>query len=185
MVLFLLSACSGYTLRGNTRPFFAEHQIRTLYVEPVKNNSYKAGVEITLYNALRKRIAEGGYVRIVDRPELADATMKASVQDASYAPAGITTAELITPLNTGKEGVQVASSYSVNLKVRFNLVQNNPPRNLWGDELARIKSFQATNYIGSLGSTSAIINESQFERTIADLSVSIVTDAEESINSIF
>jgi hypothetical protein len=39
--------------------------------------------------------------------------------------------------------------------------------------------------MGTLGSTSALINEGEFERTLSDLSVNIATDAEESINSIF
>lgn len=184
LLISFLPAC-GYNLRGNTRPFFTDHQIHTIYVQPIKNNSYKAGIEITVYNALRKRIAEGGYVRIVDQPDLADASMVCSVQDASYAPAGITTAEQVQPLNAGKSDVQVASSYNVNLQVKFALYQNHPSHSLWADELIRSKSFQATTYVGALGTTSALINESDFERTLSDLSVSIVTDAEESINSIF
>lgn len=184
LLLTLLPAC-GYNLRGNTRPFFSEHQIHTLFVQPVKNNSYKAGVEVTLFNALRKRIAEGGYVRIVDKADQADAVMKASVEDASYSPGAPTTADQIAPLLAGKKEVQVAKTYNVNLRVSFSFVQVHPDKLLWGDQLSRTKSFEASTYIGARGSTSALINESEFERTLADLSVSIVTDAEESINSIF
>jgi hypothetical protein len=178
-----LNGC-GYNLRGNTRPFFDEHQIRTLYVAPVRNNSYKAGIEITVYNALRKRIAQGGYVRFVDSAKDADAQMIAQVNDASYVPAGITRADQIAPLGSGPDTVQIASSYNVNLRVNFQLLDRNQ-KVLWGNDLARAKSFPASTYFGALGSTSALINESEFERTLNDLSVSIVADAEESINSIF
>lgn len=173
----------GYTLRGNTRPFFDRNQIRTLYVAPVKNNSYKAGVEITVYNALRKRFAQGNYVRLVDVPRMADAEIIASVSDASYAPLAITRADQISPIGTGPDNVQIASSYNVILRVKFEL--KGREKVLWGDELSRSKSFQAATYMGALGSTSALINEGEFEKTLNDLSISLVTDAEESINTLF
>ncbi len=186
-VLFLafgLSSC-GYTLRGSSRPFFAKHGIKVLYVPPVKNQSYKAGAEITLYNALRKKMAQGGYVSVIGDANLADATLSAIVMDASYVPAAITTADQIAPLGSGPNSVQIASSYDVTLKVVFILSENKTGKTLWRDVLRREKTFAATTYIGPLGSTSALINDSDFERTLTDLSVGICEDAEELINSIF
>ncbi len=180
----LIGAC-GYTLRGNTREFFNQNGIRTLYVTPVKNLSYKPGVEIVIYNALRKRIAQGGYVRIVDQPGLADAEIEAKVLDASYAPSGITTADQIAPVQTGPSNVQIASAYAVNLSVAFELFQSGSRKRLWGDTVARQKTFTASTYLGALGSTSALINEGDFERSVGELAVSLVTDAEESMNSVF
>lgn len=174
----------GYTLRGNTRPFFEVKGIRTLYVAPSKNNSFKAGVEITVYNALRKRIAQGGYVRLVDDPKRADARIEATVQDASYTPSAITRADQLTPLETGPDNVQVATSYNVRLTILFNLLDKENV-SLWTSELGRNKSFAATTYIGDLGNTSGLINESEFERALGDLSAILVSDAEESINTLF
>jgi len=173
----------GYTLRGNTRPFFEQNEIHTLYVAPVKNNSYKAGIEITVYNALRKRFAQGGYVRLVDSPVMADAEMDAWVIDASYTPAAITRADQIAPQGVGPDNVQIASTYNVNLSVKFTLKGRG--KELWSNELSRAKTFAATTYMGALGSTSALINESEFEQTLNELSTSLVTDAEESINTLF
>ena len=184
LLAFGLSSC-GYTLRGSSRPFFDRHGIKTLYVPPVKNQSYKAGAEITLYNALRKKMAQGGYVSVINDANLADATLSASVMDASYAPAAITTADQIAPLGSGPNTVQIASSYDVTLKVAFILTDNKTNKVLWRDVLRREKIFAATTYIGALGSTSALINDSDFERTLNDLSVGICEDAEELINSIF
>ena len=183
LVFFVSSGCA-YHLRGNTREFFDNHQIHSIFVTPVKNNSYKAGVEITLYNALRKRIAQGGYVRIVDRAEDADAQINASVQEAGYATYANTSADQISPIGLGPNTVYVASLYEARLKVRFEL-QDHLQKSLWADELLRSKRFAASTYFGAAGSTSALINESEFERTLYDLSVSIVTDAEESINTLF
>jgi hypothetical protein len=184
LLLTFLCSC-GYTLRGNTRYLFENHQIRTLFVAPVKNNSYKAGVDITVYNALRKRIAQGGYVRIVDSPKDADAEIRATVTRANYSPAGITTADQIAPVQTGPSNIQIASAYLVDLAISFDFVELRGKRSLWSGGLSRQKSFSASTYLGPLGTTSALINESEFERTLSELSVSVVMDAEESMNSAF
>jgi hypothetical protein len=175
----------GYTLRGNTRVFFDKNEIRTLYVAPVRNDSYKAGVEITVYNAIRKRIAQGGYVRIVDQKSLADGEIRATILNASYTPGGITTADQIAPVQTGPSNIQIASAYNVNLNISFEMENLKTKKILWTDSLTRQKSFSASTYLGALGTTSALINESDFERTLVDLSSGIVMDAEESMNSIF
>ena len=190
LTLLLLSGC-GYTLRGNTRFFFEKNGIHNLYIEPVKNDSYKAGVEITVYNALRKRIALGGYVRLVDKESLADAKFSATVTDANYAPGAITTGDTIPtgdpshPFNTALGNIQIAKTYNVYLQVRFKLEGAHPKQVLWTDEISRSGSFPGTVYLGPTGSTSALINESVYENQLEDLSASIVTDAEESINTIF
>lgn len=180
----LVGSGCGYTLRGNTRPYFENKGIRTLYVAPVKNNSFKPGVEIVVYNALRKRVAQGGYVRIVDSPQNADAQFIASVQQAQYLPFALTSVKDIGPTNNGPSSVQVASLYEATLQVQFELKDRSSAL-LWSEALTRTKRFAASTYFGAAGSTSAIINESEFERTLLDLSVSIVTDAEESVNTLF
>jgi len=180
----LLTSC-GYTLRGNSRVFFDSNQIRSLYVAPVKNNSFKAGVDIVVYNALRKRIAQGGYVRLVDQRDFADAELSALISDASYSPSGITTADQLAPLQSGPSNVQIASAYNVNLAIHFDLLLLKTKKVLWADSIGRQKSFSASTYLGALGTTSALINESDFERTIGELASGIVQDAEESMNSVF
>ncbi len=185
MAICLVFSGCGYTLRGNSRVFFDQNGIRTLYVAPVRNDSYKAGVEITVYNAIRKRIAQGGYVRIVDQRSLADGEIRATVLTATYSPAGITTADQLAPVQTGPSNIQIASAYNVNLSISFEMEVLRNKKILWRDSLARQKSFSASTYLGALGTTSALINESDFERTLGELSSGIVMDAEESMNSIF
>jgi len=173
-------------MRGDERPFFKLHDMHTLFVYPVQNNSYKAGVEITFYNALRKRFSQGGYIKIVDKAEQADALIAAVVQEAIYTPADTTTADKIANMgaNPGPGTVRIASSYQVSMKVQLTLTDKKQ-KSLWSDVVAKNKSFAASNYLGALGSTSALINEGEFERTLSDLAVGIATDAEESINTIF
>ena len=186
LILICISSGCGYHMRGAERPFFKLHDLHTLFVYPVQNNSYKAGVEITVYNAIRKRFSQGGYIKLVDKAELADASIAATVQAAEYAPLAVTTADKIASGGTlpGPGAIQIASSYQVNLSVKF-ILKDSKQKNLWTDVIAKNKSFAASNYLGTLGSTSALINEGEFERTLSDLSVGIATDAEESINTIF
>jgi hypothetical protein len=184
LFVFLSQGC-GYTLRGNSRVFFENNEIRTLYVAPVRNDSFKAGVEITVYNAIRKRIAQGGYVRIVDQKSQADGEIRATILNAMYTPAGITTADQLAPVQTGPSNVQIASAYNVNLNISFEMESLKTKKILWSDSFVRQKSFSASTYLGALGTTSALINESDFERTLGELSSGIVMDAEESMNSIF
>lgn len=181
LILPLVSSC-GYHMRGESRPFFEQNKIQRLYVSPVRNNSYKSGVEITVYNALRKRFSQGGYLKLVDQASLADAEFSSTVIDAKYVPQSLTTADKLAGL-VGPSSVQVATNYNASLKIQFIL--KTPVKTLWEDTIERTKIFAASNYIGPLGSTSALLNEGEFERTLNDLSLNVATDAEESINTIF
>jgi hypothetical protein len=185
LLLWGMAGC-GYHMRGADRPFFRSHGIQKIFVQPVLNNSFKAGVEITMYNAIRKRFAQGGYVKVVGSPEEADAWIEAKVLTANYSPQAITTADKLAfdGVSQGPATVQIASSYLVNLVVDFKL-RNRQQTVLWGDSVSRSKGFPASTYMGTLGSTSALINEGEFERTLQDLAVTVATDAEESINSLF
>jgi hypothetical protein len=168
LLTLLLSSGCGYQLRGNTRPFFEKNNIHNLYIEPVKNDSYKAGVEITVYNALRKRIALGGYVRIVDKESLSDAKFASTVTSANYAPSAITTGDTIPTGDSNNQfnpqlgNIQIAKSYSVSLKVKFTLTGQHPNKNLWADEISRSSTFPATIYLGPTGSTSALRSFCQY-----------------------
>ena len=178
----------GYHMRGEERPFFKKNGITTLYVFPVRNKSYKAGIEITVYNALRKRFSEGGYLRIVDQPENADASILATINTAEYGPMAITTVDKIAGAGSGNalgpSNVQIASSYNVGLSVNF-LLTSKQGKIIWSDTIGNNKSFAASNYLGTLGSTSALINEGEFERILTDLSETISANAEESINALY
>ena len=185
VVTTLVGGC-GYHMRGVDRPFFKSRDLKTLYVHPVLNNSYKAGVEISVYNAIRKRFAQGGYIRLVTSLSDADASIQATVLTASYSPQAVTTADKLAyvGVSKGPSTVQIASSYQVSLNVQFEMVDRSKKR-LWSDTVSRSKGFPASTYMGTLGTTSALINEGAFERTLQELSVVVATDAEESVNSIF
>jgi hypothetical protein len=180
--LLLLSGC-GYHLRGTDRLLFDQNQIRRLHVAPVRNDSYKAGVDILIYNAVRKRLASGGYVTLTEKAEDADAVLNTTVLGASYSPLSLTTSDQLAPLRTGPSFVQVATSYLVTLNCKFSLQKGD--KILWQNSVLRSKSFVAQTYLGILGTTSALINESEFERTLTTLADSVSVDADEMMNAVF
>lgn len=182
-ILLLFASSCGYGLRTNKRDFMLAHDIRVLHVPAVVNNSFKAGVDLTVYNALRRRIAMGGYVRITDNPNEADAILTTTVTDANYRPLAVGRADQLAPLDTGPGSVQVATSYVVTLSCSFQLTKNK--ESLWKDSFTRTKSFAASTFLGVLGSTSALINESEYERTLLGLADGIVMDADETMNALF
>ncbi len=184
LFVLILSGC-GYNLRGTERPFFEANGIKKVYIRPVRNDSYQPGIEIQVFNAIRKRLGAGGYVQIVDQESEANATLAAVVRTATMAPAGVTTADQILPLQTGPQNVQIATSYNASLTLGFELVRTYPSTSLWGGSFSRSQIFQASNFFGELGTTSALINRSQFETTLGTLSDQLVLDAEESLNSYF
>ena len=204
--LLMLSSC-GYNLRGDNRAFFEKYKIQKIYVAPAKNLTFKAGAEIIIYNALRKRIAQGGYVKIVSTPKEADAIMYEHVVEvgstplAAVSPPGMSSAATVEPGPTGALVVKPVSPYpgapgpsnvaqftslaQARLRVRFQIYrQGADGKSLWSQEFTQVKNYSNSVYLGAEGNTSALISASEFERALSDLSTLIVTDAEESVNSL-
>ena len=178
-----MSGC-GYGLRGQSRDFFEKRKIRNLYIPPVKNDSYKAGIEIIVYNQLRKRFAQWVYVKIVDDESRADARLNATVTQATTEPAATIRADQLAPVGEGPSNIEIAASYNVTLGIRFELISAESGV-LWQQQATRSKGFQAATFFGALGTTSALINESQSDTTLGELAVIVIQDAEESINTEF
>jgi hypothetical protein len=56
---------------------------------------------------------------------------------------------------------------------------------LWAQSFSRAKPFLAANQLDVPGTTSALINESEFDRALADLAVSMMDDLHESMLAMF
>jgi len=195
-----LASCS-YTLR-NTRdhsPILEAAGIHHIYVQPIVNNSYKAGAEIVIYNALIKKISAQGELHVVNHQSDADAILKGTVDSADYTIAASTAGSSLEPkgLGSGFQKYSVASIYNANLQCTFQLEPTEKTVNAlkakgskksqqsWGATFNRSKSFSASNALGVIGTTSAIINDSEFDRAVADLADSMMIDVNESLLGMF
>lgn len=180
--LLLMLGC-GYHLRETTHALRDQHGVQSIYVEPLKNSTYKAGVENHVYNALMRVVAAGGRIRLARTPEGADAILSGSVSRAEYAILAATTENALLPESIkGRISVQVATVYQASLACEFTLHRRSAEApSLWSSSFSRTKPFSAQNQLGTLGRTSALINESEFERALQDLTETMVADVHESM----
>ena len=180
--LIVASGC-GYHLRETTHALRDQYGVHSIYIEPLKNRTYKTGVENHLYNALMRVVSARGRIRLVRNAEEADAILSGSVSRAEYGVLASTTEEALLPKSIGgRKDVQVATVYQASLACDFSLRRRNSENSmLWSSNFSRAKPFAAQNQLGVLGRTSALINESEFERALQDLTENMVADVHESM----
>jgi hypothetical protein len=189
-----LTAC-GYTFQNAKNPLLEKEGIHKVYIEPITNESYKAGIENTVYNSLVRAIFSHHKVTLVSNRADADAILSGSVLTANYgmniqaAVAGLNPKDLAERLKLPSREFAVAQDYMATLGCSFSLVRAVPHRKkrtgLWASSFSRTKPFPGANQIDVPGTTSALINESEFERTLSELAKSMMDDVHESMLAMF
>lgn len=178
----------GYTLQGSYSRILDREGIRKVYIAPIVNNTYKSGVENQVYNALLRRLASNRWLELVRSPADADAVLQGVVSRAQYGTAAQTVADAL-PRPPGAEGdfsrIQVASLYQSTLECNFSLTRRNPPpgkqATVWSASFSRNQAFPGANQLGTLGTTSALINDSEFDRSLLEMAQAMSSDVRESI----
>mgnify|MGYP001574673287 CR=1 FL=1 len=98
-------------------------------------------------------------------------------------------ASVLEPAGRGDGTTYVASEYQASLTAAFALVRRRatPGKKpmIWTAPFSRLKRFPANNRLDVLGTTSALINESEFDRALGDLAESMMGDVHESMLSMF
>lgn len=179
--LGILSGC-GYALQTSKNPLLEKEGIKRIYVEPFLNHSFKAGVDQVVHNVLVKTLSSHRRVALVEHPEDADALLKGVVTSADYLPAELKGVPVT--------GVNVASDYSATLNCSFTLWRRRPVKGkrdvIWAATYVRgPKRFPGANQLDVLGTTSSLINETEFERVLGDLATSMMEDLHESMLAMF
>jgi len=185
----------GYVLRGSTGPLFEREGITRLYVEPLKNDTYKAGVENVIFSALTRKISARSNVVLTRRPEDADAVLSGSVTAAAYSVGARTTADQLAGADPADQdrnrqivvGTQYRASLSCSFRLEKRVVKeaSEAREKIWGSSFGRSKVYPGNNQMGVLGTTSALINDSEFDRALADLADSMMGDVYEAMVSVF
>jgi hypothetical protein len=189
------SGC-GYTLQNSRSPLTEKEGIRKVYVASLLNDTYKAGAEITVYNALLRTLSVHRRIVLVNRKDDADAELRGKVTLATYVPSAATSAVTLNPGNAlgaadPFANVQIATQYSATLNCSFFLVRTHPnlalkqKETVWSASFSRSEIFNASNQLGTQGDTSALINESEFDRAIGDLATAMMDDVHESMLAMF
>ncbi|MGK5083069.1 LPS assembly lipoprotein LptE [Bdellovibrionota bacterium FG-1] len=193
LVLGNLVGC-GYAFQGTKNELLTKEHVSTIYVKPLTNSTYQPGVENVVYNALVRILLAHGQVRVVNKPEQADAILSGSVGTAQYsvlAPTPVGTYG--QPINYGFGGpttslaeLPIASGYTASLGCSFALTRVKVlpgmiTASLWSGSFSKDKPFPGSNHIDVPGTTSALINASEFDRAVGELAVSMMEDVHESM----
>ena len=181
-----LLAC-GYSLQTSRSELVEREGIHKLYIRPVTNNTLRLGVENIVYNALIRSVAAYRHVRLVQNLADADSFLDSTIWEVKSTVSASQSAGTF-PV-TFYSTLPVANEYSAQLVCQFSLFKiadsKGPTRLLWGSNFTRQKLFPAFVALGVPGTTSPLITETEFYRTIGDLAQSMMDDVHESMFSIF
>lgn len=183
--LILLSSVScGYALRtSQDSSRFREWGVRRVYIRPIQNETFRAGVENSVYSQTVRMLSSTPGLRSVNSPEEADAELVGTVKVAQRIVSGETKASDLNPKNLGSPLLLVASEYTASLACSFTLTKNG--KSLWSGEFSRSRPFPANSQVGALGSTGALINESEFERALGEVAADMMVDVRSSLTQDF
>lgn len=196
--MMLFAGCAKYHfVRTGESQQLKQMGIQRIYLAPVQNQTYKPGVDLVVYNEMLRVLSSFGQVKIVQRPETADAVLRTSVKQADYGISASTFASRLFPRDTGPESITVATEYSATLSCDVTLAFLPGPgrgvkreilffeKPIWKTDFVRTKVFPANNQLGPFGTTSALINESEFDRAVREMAESMMGDLHESMVAFF
>jgi len=192
-VAMTFSSC-GYSIRNGKNGALEKEGIRKIYVAPVVNDTYRYGVENVVYNSLVKSLNAYSGIRLVSDPSVADAVLTSRVTQAISQASSITRANALNPpglpLPDYFGSVLIATEYNAMMTCSFELIRReaivgHPAGAVWTGTFARTKLYPGSNQLGVLGTTSGLINDSEFDRTILDISRDIAVDVREAMLSRF
>lgn len=191
IALILLSSC-GYTLQKGRSTELVKDGVERIYVAPVLNNTYRSSVENVVYNALIRSLTTYKGIRLVQDPSAADAVLSTSITTAESRVNSNASAFNLNPQGAAPDrfqNIQVAYDYIAVLECNFSLLRRNPGPSqrakIWDGGFSRSAVFNGSNQLGTLGTTSPLINDSEFERTIVDVAQGMADDVREAMLSRF
>jgi hypothetical protein len=184
LVLLGSAAGCGYALENSRSNSLREVGVSRVYVSPVKNRTYKPGVENLVYNELVQALLVGHRLKLVDRPEVADAILESSVDNATYTPTATTSADSIFPTTVSAIQITVATEYQADVRCSFRLKRQKNgvgAETIWESDFSRSKRFAGNNQKVEYGTTSGLINESEFDRTLKEVAHGMMQDVHEAM----
>ncbi len=190
-ILSGVSGC-GYHFQKREDPIFQAEKIQKLFISPLQNDSFKPGIENLMYSALVRTFSAKQRLELVDSEKTADLVLTGSVSGASYGVTGAQPGDRVFPSGTamasgfaGGNYQTIAQTYEASMSANFsvNRVSGGPKKvgSFWAGGFSRRKSFAASNQLGTFGTTSALINESEFDRALGDLVDLVAQDTHESL----
>ncbi len=193
---FIFSGC-GYTLQ-NSRNFLEKFQISKVYIPIPENTTFKSGLEGLVYNALTRSFRAHKTLKLVKSEMESDAILQITIERALFTTSAQTTVPNLSVNESTVSNLQlmqvasqipassfaISTEYQAQMSCSFKLIKKNNEL-IWQTNLLRSKPFSASNQIDVPGTTSSLINESEFERAIKEILKSMMEDAYQSLLSGF
>jgi hypothetical protein len=192
-VVLAFSGC-GYSIRNGKNGALEKEGIRKIYIAPVVNDTYRYGVENVVYNSLVRSLGAYSGIKLVKDPAVADAVLTGRVVQADSQVNSTTNADALNPTGlpvpAAFGSILIAKDYNAILNCSFTLIRReatlqHPAGTVWAGSFARSKLYPGSNQLGVLGTTSGLINDSEFDRTILDISHDMMVDVREAMLSRF
>ncbi len=187
----LAAQSCAYRFQTSENPLAEKEGIRRIYVASVSNNTYKPGVENLIYNAVQRTLSAHRRVVLVSNPEEADALLQGTVEIADSFVSNVSRASAIdpNPLTPVERDADIAAEYTATLRCGFLLVRRDTSGGkkgiVWTGGFNRTKPFQTAFLRGVAGTTTALINDSEFDRILSELAVRVAEDLHESMLAMF
>lgn len=194
IILSLSFGGCGYTFQNSKNMLYEHEQVQKIYVAPLDNVTLKGGLDVIVFNNLLRTIVAHRKLTVVSNVDEADAVLSGSVTGASYSSMGATGIGSLNPqlpnqLPGQKLNFLVNTIYAANLSCSFGLTRTKALKGkkplIWSGAFTKQKSFPGANQLDVPGTTSALINESEFDRALSDLSRSMMDDVHESMVAMF
>ena len=186
-----LQSC-GYHFRSEKTSQLAADGVERIYIKGIRNETYKPGIEQFLIDGLTKSLVTSGSVRLVQDPSSADAILEGVVKDARYYMTTPTTTEAgIAPKSIIVPSAVIAAEYEAILSCTFTLwrtsvnIDPHKEKPLFDQRFTNTKRFPGSNQKASYGTTSSLINESEFTRALGELTTNMMRDVQEALVSRF
>ena len=177
-LLVFVSACSGYRWQDKSNPW-AEKGYHKVYVSIMLNNSLRSGAEVPFTSAFVRAFSRGNKLRVVSDEGDADILVNANLDNIASEIISSTRVVDITKDASAEalSDVMVATDYIAKASVTVRFVTKKTNETLIEQKFERSKIYQGNNRFGKLGTTSALINDSQFQVALNEVARSIAADA--------
>ncbi len=187
LFLLILQGC-GYSFQHGGPSPLKEQGVERLYIQRVQNQSMVPGLEMQLLNEMQRVILIHKKITLVQSIEQADAVLMTNIETAEYGSIAGTNVESLTPTTPAYNmtGAYVISTqYQAQFVCNFALHHRKSGKILWSNQLVQLAPFPGANQREVPGTTSLLINQSEFGRTLTDLMRTMVNDMHESMLALF
>ncbi len=180
IVILTLFFCScGYRFEGKHNPL-EEKGIRKIYITVLNNNSLRSGAEVPFTSAFVKAFSRGNKLKITSNEKDADATLEASIESIASVISGGTSVPSITTDTEARNklgDMSIATEYVAKAIINVKFFKKDGGETIMSQTFERNRKFQGSNRYGKEGTTSVLINDSQYQLALNEIAKGIALDA--------